>query len=490
MANVIEIALQMKDQMSAGLQSASGRLAGFTSSLGGIVGVATAAGAALATMATKLADEVEQLDNLSASTGVSARNLQILQFAFKQGGVDAGALTQGLNFLNRAIASGDPSLKKLGVTSRDTFNAFMEAAQGLQGISSSSERAKLSFDLFGRGAGQLSPILKTVANDFTGVAAAATQSGNVLSDAQIKRMQELDTQFDNLSASIAGMGKEMAVAVAGPMVAFFSMLNSMNAGPSTAAVKTWEDFFLRMKNAGKDMFSGHGPQKGMGPIVDPKDVQAAKELADALAKAKASAIAMAIGSGGGFTQDQNRIKQPTVNVAALADTGVIAQAEAAHKAMIDMANKMRRTADEMAYGIANTLMGVFMNMTNKAQTFGSAMATIFRGVRDAVLQALFEIVAAQITAAFLKLLGYALIAVGAGGFGSVLVASGEAIGAGNVTVGGGSAGAPTSAMAPQGGGNTYVIQTFDSRSTLQSLVSGGGSFRRANDRLSEIGAAS
>lgn len=49
--------------------------------------------------------------------------------------------------------------------------------------------------------------------------------------------------------------------------------------------------------------------------------------------------------------------------------------------------------------------------------------------------------------------------------------------------------ATKSTMSAGRGGDTYVIQSFDSRSTMQELVNPTGSFRRANDRLRDIAIA-
>ena len=235
MANQIEILLQLKDQMSAGLEQAQGKLSGLVGGFAAFGGAAAVAGAALVRFASNLADEVEQLDNLSARTGVTAQNLQVLQFAFKQGGVDTQALTQGLTFMERAIANNDPSLAKLGVTSRDSFQAFMQAAHGLSTMSDSADRAKTMFDIFGRGGTQLLPIMNQLAGNFDGVARAAEESGNVLSEKQLKTMHDLDAATDQLNASMQGFGKQMAAYVApsaitltGALSGLLSLMRKMN----------------------------------------------------------------------------------------------------------------------------------------------------------------------------------------------------------------------------------------------------------------------
>jgi hypothetical protein len=97
-----------------------------------------------------------------------------------------------------------------------------------------------------------------------------------------------------------------------------------------------------------------------------------------------------------------------------------------------------------------------------------------------------DLIAAAVTKAFLKLLGAALGAL-TGNPGFIF---GAASAAGNfASLSPGSIpGAGTASLG--GGGNTFVLQTFDAKSTLGQLVNPTGSFRSANDRLYEIGAVS
>src|SRR6185369_6148377 len=85
-------------------------------------------------------EAAKELENLSDKTGVTVRNLQILQFTFRTNAVAVESLETALKFLNKAIATNDPALQKLGVSSHDTFTALMQAAQGIAAIKDPAER--------------------------------------------------------------------------------------------------------------------------------------------------------------------------------------------------------------------------------------------------------------------------------------------------------------------------------------------------------------
>lgn len=481
----VDVILRARDEATSQIQKMASALSGLgtvASRLNVVMGLAVSGFAAAAGFATKLAADVEQLDNLSASSGVSARNLQVLQFAFKQGGVDAAALTQGLNFLNRAIASNDPVLAKLGVTSGDTFEAFMQAAMGLQTIANDAERAKLTYDMFGRGGAQLIPVLLQLAGGFDSVSAAAERTGNVLSETDLEKMREIDAQFDKMSAVFEGFGKRVAVAVGGPLADFLKWLEDV--------AKFSKDPFIRALFGGgaggegdpKIRTGGVGDAMMAGVMVSAKRVNPIN-LGSFASSAEGATFGLRGTSGPTLEHLKNMMKvDPVVEEAKLKFTEFAAHLE---RVAATIQQVFRTVGDALSFGIVE----VFVNLTNKAQTFSSAIQNIFRHMVQGVLQAIGEIVAAQVTKAFIKILG-AVVGFFIGGPTGAAIGSG--LGGGfdspvpsmGLTAGGGAA------SAAMGGGNTFIIQTINARDTLQSLLSPTGSMRTANSRLREVAAAS
>jgi len=183
------------------------------------------------------------------------------------------------------------------------------------------------------------------------------------------------------------------------------------------------------------------------------------------------------------------------------------QLDAAAEEFAKFSDNVRGAFDEIGRHVYSGFYTVLTNLTNKSQTFASAMKTIWQSIVSGIMSAMAQLVSSAITAAFLKLLGLALTAVtGNAAFAMAgSWASGRMLGSGSnvVTVPGGT-GVPTgpemSSTAPGGslgaspmsarGGDTYYIQTFSAKDLFTSLVSPRGELRTANSRLIEIAAAS
>lgn len=134
-------------------------------------------------------------------------------------------------------------------------------------------------------------------------------------------------------------------------------------------------------------------------------------------------------------------------------------------------------------GIQAGLTTAFVNLTNQAQTFRGAMVSIFQAMVQEILAALAKLATVA--------LGKLLLNIGTGGGSGFIEAIGRAlVGSAATPVSGGAqrlGSAGEFAIQPQQG-NTFIIQSIDSRSVLDDLLSPTGSFRRANDRLAELGA--
>ena len=463
MANAIELQLILNDQMTAGLLKSSAAVAGFSQQLKAFA--LASAGAATATIGLvtagvshlrSVAGQVEQLNNLSEATGVSARNLQVLQFAFKQGGVSSDALATGLNFMTRSMQSNSSELSKVGVTSRDTFTAFMQLSKWASQTGDTFLRNKTLSEAFGRGAGQLVPILNQLANSYGNVSDAAQKTGNIFNDDELKRMQKVDDAFDRLSARVEGFGKRLALMVAGP---------------------GWAAFKLVFQGKALDPTAGFTRTGGIGDAV----VSGIDVVAERMKRV----------DFGGFGSDTSSgLGQRTIDIAKKLRISDFAQETKlqlteAGKAFERFAEQVAHSFDIIGQHVYSGFFAVLSQLTSKTQTFASAMKTLWRSIVDGILAAMADLIASAITKAFLKILGAALLSLtGNAGF---LFGAGTATTElfGNAVSPGSIPGAGTASLG--GGGNTFVIQTFDAKSTLGTLINPTGSFRNANDRLFEIG---
>ena len=222
--NAIEILIKARDEATAQLRAAAVAASGLTGSLHGLAAAAGPIGAVAAAMlgvasaafvaARSLADEVEQLQNLSFQTGVTIQDLQILQQLLKEAGGTAGDATQAINFLNRAIATQDPLLAKLGITTKDTWTAFNQLVQILASSSNAADNAEVSARLLGRGFTQLLgkvPALAAALGD-QGLRGEMDRLNVAMSDDAIKAAGDLDKKLDELDRRLKGLSNSFKLA--------------------------------------------------------------------------------------------------------------------------------------------------------------------------------------------------------------------------------------------------------------------------------------
>lgn len=151
------------------------------------------------------------IGEMAEQVGVSARALQVLQYAAGQSGVELGELEAGLSFFSKTVGEAAEGTKtaveafdRLGVkildangVLRPTEDILVDVSNGLAKVSDDATRAAAAKDLLGRGGQKLLPILSGGAERLSEFAAAAERLGLVLSDRVIA---QADKASDNLRA--------------------------------------------------------------------------------------------------------------------------------------------------------------------------------------------------------------------------------------------------------------------------------------------------
>lgn len=212
--NVEEIALVARDEASQAIARVAGqlgimgdaisRIASFANPVTlTLAGIGASAGG-IVLVGKSIADAVEELDRLSARTGVSVENLQVLQQQMEEAGADSGGLATAMTFLNRSIATADPLLAKLGITTRDTFSAFMQLADVFSRSNDTAKKSEIAFQLLGRGSGELIGLFPQIAEGFRTMESAMRASGKLMTGETLESARRLDAQLDDLSRNWTG----------------------------------------------------------------------------------------------------------------------------------------------------------------------------------------------------------------------------------------------------------------------------------------------
>ena len=126
-----------------------------------------ATGAAFFTLNKQIQDSINELSDLSTTSGISVDNLKALKLAARGSGIEFSVLQAGLNKLPssmqaaaRGTGSAAEAFDRLNVdaanadgTLRDANEVFNEVIESLADIESGAERSALAADLFGMKAG-------------------------------------------------------------------------------------------------------------------------------------------------------------------------------------------------------------------------------------------------------------------------------------------------------------------------------------------------
>lgn len=144
--------------------------------LGGVATALVGAAVAAAALAKSGGDLAEKFSNVSQRTGISIRDLQVLDAVAKVAQLDLNDIVIGFRKFSQAITGGAGGeaggfegagkksteiLKILGVTSKDSFTAIEQVATAFEKLPDGPLKAATAVELFGRSGLQLIPILNS-----------------------------------------------------------------------------------------------------------------------------------------------------------------------------------------------------------------------------------------------------------------------------------------------------------------------------------------
>lgn len=203
----VKIAREEVEKLSAAsrgvapaLDQAKGSMTGAIAAGTALGQVVTELGKSMLNWATSTVTAAAQLKDMADMTGSSVATLSHLANSFKISGAGAGTLEQALQRLSVGISGTDAesgkaakALNLLGVEARDPAQALTEVALKLDQYADGANKAALVQAIFGRGAQQLLPALKDLAQEHESLA--------TITAAQAQNAEELDKSWNRLSIS-------------------------------------------------------------------------------------------------------------------------------------------------------------------------------------------------------------------------------------------------------------------------------------------------
>lgn len=199
-------------------------------------GLSTAAGGLLVALggaAVNSAKYADNLNTLSAQTGISAEDLQKMQYAADRVDVDVDTIAGAMSKMRRSMASDSAAsaeaFARIGVSVRDSSGqlrdsstVFYEVLQGLSRVGNETERDALAMDIFGRSADQLAGIVDDGGAALKQLGQEAEDMGLILDEQTLGSLNAFNDQLDQLKAQATA---EIVSAGASALEALSPVLN-------------------------------------------------------------------------------------------------------------------------------------------------------------------------------------------------------------------------------------------------------------------------
>ena len=190
------------------------------------------AGVAAATAIVKLTQSAgaaaDEINTLSAQTGLSTNTLQKFQFASETIDVSMetltgsmARLTMNLGLAQKGTGNAYDAFNKLGVSIYDTNGElknneqlFNETITALGKVENGTQRDVYAMQLFGRSAMELNPLIKGGAEVLEEMGNAAEEAGLILSDEMLRSLNDVQDAQDLFNSTLKASGNVLAVAFA------------------------------------------------------------------------------------------------------------------------------------------------------------------------------------------------------------------------------------------------------------------------------------
>jgi hypothetical protein len=190
--------------------------------------VAAAIGGTVMAMTSAIkttADHLDQLDEMSAKTGVSVEMLTSLELAAKQNGISMDQLATSIRMMYRSMNEASEGTKEsadayklLGVNVKDASGklksgnaAFIEVAGALAKIENPAQRSALAMKVFGRAGTEMLPMLEGGEKALRGYIEQAQKLGLVFTESDAKRAAAFNDALDTFNARLRAIKERIVL---------------------------------------------------------------------------------------------------------------------------------------------------------------------------------------------------------------------------------------------------------------------------------------
>lgn len=198
--------------------------------------------AGIAKLTSQSIEFADSMTKVSQQTGIALDALQELSFFATQADVEFGALTAGVNRLQRALANAEDGqrnsaevLRELGINAQEFAGLepdkqFEAVAKAIASIETPASRTQAAMDLFGRSGAELIPVMQAIAKESDAIGIAFDRIGGAVADDAIAKVDALGDAASGVGLSVKSLGVELVALAAPPIIAALEGLQAFFGG--------------------------------------------------------------------------------------------------------------------------------------------------------------------------------------------------------------------------------------------------------------------
>jgi hypothetical protein len=199
-------------------QSNASRIGGNINKAFGAIGVGLSV-AGLASFVKGSIDALDNLNDLSKSTGVAVEQLAGLDLAARQSGSDLESVAQSINKLSVNLGKDADKFKELGITAKDPLEAFKQLADIYNSIEDPQKRAAFAAEALGKSWQGAAPLLAEGSKRIGEMVARGTELSGV-TKASAEQADAFNDQLEELSTLSGRVGVELGKIVVPALTGF------------------------------------------------------------------------------------------------------------------------------------------------------------------------------------------------------------------------------------------------------------------------------
>jgi hypothetical protein len=234
---LVSILLKVRDEASSelsrlaaqlgNLPSSVARIAAAAGPIGLIAAASVTAGSAVVALAEKFSDQALALERVARGTGATIEEVQVLEQAYRHFGLATEQSTTALQFMSKAISQHHLELVRLGIDSRDPFQAILQLSDATRKHGDAAQvNAELS-RLLGREWRSLAGVVGDLREATERSRQSLAESDALIGEPQVQKARELKDATEKLGTAWRAVWIDMGTVAIPPATAILKILDAM-----------------------------------------------------------------------------------------------------------------------------------------------------------------------------------------------------------------------------------------------------------------------